>query len=328
LERAVLDLGLASSASMSQILRLAAVAERTGVHGIWIGEDIGRGYDIFTQASIMMLNAPTKNIGIGVTSPKVRNISTIARAAAALREIDPARFRLGLGVGGLQDLARLGLTVEKPVAMLKESVDALRRIWAGETLTLRGETFHLRQFLARYRPGFSIPLYLGVRGPSLLRLAGRIADGVILSGPLAYLKKALEMVRTGAIGGGSTSRPRSVVWLPTLVVRTKMDRELAKAVAATVIADTPPSVLEMAGISDNAVERIRKTARQRSYRAASKHVTKELLDSFTISGDAKYICEVFQSLAKLGADEVVFGPPYGSSVGRSIHEVIRAWERL
>ncbi len=313
---------------MRQILRIAAVAERAGIHGIWIGEDIGRGYDVFTQASIMMLNAPTKNVGIGITSPIVRNISTIARAAAALREIDPARFRLGLGVGGLQDLARLGLAVDKPVAMLKEAVDALRRIWAGETVTLRGENFHLQQFLARYPVGFTIPVYLGVRGPSLLRLAGRIADGVILSGPLAYLKKALEMVRTSAIGGGFRSRPRSVVWLPTVVVRKRADGELAKAVAATVIADTPLSVLKMAGISDSAVERVRRTARERSYTAASRHVTKELLDSFAISGDAVHLSQVFQSLAKLGADELVLGPPYGSSAARSIHEVVRAWERL
>lgn len=313
---------------MRQILRIAAVAERAGVHGIWIGEDMGRGYDVFTQASIMMLNAPTKNVGIGITSPIVRNISTIARAAAALREIDPARFRLGLGVGGLQDLARLGLAVDKPVAMLKEAVDALRRIWAGETVTLRGESFHLRQFLARYPVGFTIPVYLGVRGPSLLRLAGRIADGVILSGPLAYLKKALEVVRTSAIGGGLRSRPRSVIWLPTVIVRKRSDGKLAKAAAATVIADTPLSVLEMAGISDSAVERVRKTARERGYTAASRHVTKELLDSFAISGDAKHLSQVFQSLAKLGADELVLGPPYGSSAARSIHEVVRAWERL
>jgi alkanesulfonate monooxygenase SsuD/methylene tetrahydromethanopterin reductase-like flavin-dependent oxidoreductase (luciferase family) len=167
-----------------------------------------------------------------------------------------------------------------------------------------------------------------VRGPSLLRLAGRIADGVILSGPLAYLKKALEMVRTSAIEQGLRSGPRSVIWLPTVVVRKKTDMELAKVVAATVIADTPPSVLEMAGISDNAVERVRRTARERGYTAASKHVAKELLDSFTISGDAKHLSHVFRSLAKLGAEEIVLGPPYGSPLARSIHEVVRAWERL
>jgi 5,10-methylenetetrahydromethanopterin reductase len=328
LQKAALILGATSGAPMSQILRIASIAERTGVHGIWMGEDMARGGDVFVQASVMMLNAPTKKIGIGVTSPMVRNISTIARAAAALSEIDPARFRLGLGVGGLQDLARLGLTVEKPVSMLNDAVEALRRIWARETLTLTGENFHLRQFLARYRPGLSIPIYLGVRGPRLLRLAARIADGVILSGPIAYLEKALEMVRAEAAGRDSRCKFRTVIWLPTVVVRKRADKELAKVVAATVIADTPPNVLEMAEMSKDAVESVRRTARERSYAAASKHVTEELLDSFTISGDAKHVSLVFESLATLGAHEIVFGPPYGTPLVRSIREVVRAWERL
>jgi 5,10-methylenetetrahydromethanopterin reductase len=255
-------------------------------------------------------------------------VSTIARAAAALREIHPAKFRLGLGVGGLQDLARLGLGVEKPVPMLKDTIDALRRIWAGETLTIKGEDFDLRQFLARYRTGFSIPLYLGVRGPQLLRLAGRIADGVILSGPLTYLEKALEMVRNEAISRQSRSRLRTVVWMPTLIVRKRADKDLARTTAAIVIADTPSSVLKIGEIPEDALEMVRRTARERSYLAASRHVTEEMLDSFTISGDAQRISQAFQSLVKLGADEVVFGPPYGTLVVRSIREVIKAWERL
>lgn len=328
MRRPCLDLGVTSGAPTDRILRVASVAARSGMYGIWVGEDIGRGYDVFVQASLVMLKAPGKKVGIGVTSPLVHNISTIARAAAALREMGSGRFRLGLGIGGLQDLARLGLTVKKPVALLKDSIDVLRRIWAGETLTIKGENFDLQQFLARYRPGFSIPLYLGVRGPQMLRLAGRIADGVILSGPLAYIEKALKIVRTEAIGRPLKSRLRAVVWLPTLVVRNTADKELAKVVAATVIADTPSSVLEMSQMPEDDVRNVRKTARERGYTAASKHVTERLLDTFTISGDAGYICQVFHSVAKLGADEVIFGPPYGAPIVRSIREVIKAWDRL
>jgi 5,10-methylenetetrahydromethanopterin reductase len=313
---------------MNQILEISTIAERSDVHGIWVGEDIGRGYDIFIQASVAMHSAPNKIIGIGVTSPLVRNISTIARAAATLREIDPARFRLGLGVGGLQDLARLGLAIKNPGEMLGSVVNALRRIWTGETLTLQAGNFELEQFVARYRPGFTIPLYLGVRGPRLLGLAGRIADGVIVSGPLPYLEKAVKIIKAEAPRRELRSRLRLVFWLPTIVVRKRADREFAKSVAATVIADTPPNVLEMSGISEDAVKNVRKIARERGYTAASNQVTDELLSDFTISGDARHVCEGFQSLAKLGAHEIVFGPPYGTHPLRSIREVVKAWGRL
>jgi alkanesulfonate monooxygenase SsuD/methylene tetrahydromethanopterin reductase-like flavin-dependent oxidoreductase (luciferase family) len=321
----MLDLGVMSNAPMSRILEIASALERRNVNGIWISEDIDQGSDIFVQASIMMLTARTKNVGICVTNLIARNISTIARAAAALREIDPARFRLSLGVGGLQNVPNPELTVEKPVAMLRDIVDALRRIWAGETLTIEGETIDLQQFLARYKTGFSIPLYLSMRDPSLLRPAARIADGVILSGPIPYLEKTVAILRTAS--QDRWSRPKLVFWLPTIVIQGRGDRRLAKTAAAAAIVGTPPSVLEMAEISEDNVMRVRMVAQARGYEAASGHVTDELLNSFTVSGDARYICQAFQSLAKLGADEIVFGPPYGNSLSRSIREIAKAWDR-
>ena len=328
LRRQVLDLGVTSRASMSEMIRIASEARRGNVYGIWIGEDIAFSRDVFVQASVLMRNAPNRIVGIALTSPAVHNITTIARAAASLRQIDRGWFRLSLGVGGLQDLARLRVTVAKSVAMMKQAMDALRKIWTGGTVTVQGETFELRRFQARYRSGLEIPIYLGVRGPKLLRLAGRTADGIILSGPLPYLQQAIDLIRAEATSRDSRARFRIVVWLPTLVVKAKKDRDLARSVAATVIADTPPNVLEMARIPEDDVGSLRRTARQQGYTEASKYVTDELLESFTLAGDTAHICEAFLSLGRLGVDEVIFGPPYGRDRLHSIREVIRAWARL
>lgn len=327
MRKAALDIGVTSGASMSQIVKMARQAEHADVHGIWIGEDLRRGGDVFVQASVAMLNAPSKIVGIGVTSPLVRNISTIARAGAALGEIDPARFRLGLGVGGLQDLVRLGLPADRPIALLRNAVQTLRRMWSGETLTIQDEHLDIHQFKASYQAQAKIAIYLGVRGPKLLRLATGIADGVILSGPMTYLKKAIDIVRRVAAKRKSQDDLKTVVWLPTLVSRRQIDQELARVVAATVIADTPTQVLEMAEISYEAVEQVQKTAQKRGYWAASKHVTDRLLHDFTISGKPSRIVEVFDALAGLGVDELVFGPPYGSPPLRSVREVVEAWAR-
>jgi len=313
--------------SLRQIRGVASIANRSAVHGIWLAEDIDTAADVFVQAGIAMRSAPNKRIGVGVTSPVVHNISTIARASAALREIDPKRFRLGLGVGSVQGLARLAVEVRRPCKVLKETYEALRGICNGETVTLKGECFELNKYLARYRPRFTIPVYLGVRGRALLRLAGRMADGVILGGPIRYVEKAICIVHDEATLRRSGRRSAVVVWLPTLIARNRIDRNLARTVAAIAIADTPTSVLKMAGISDLAVVDVQRTAREHGYDAASQYVTEELLNSFTISGEAEQICEVFQLLAKLGADEVIFGPPYGRAIFRSIREVVRAWER-
>ncbi len=303
------------------------MAEHTPFGGIWVGEDIGRIGDVFVQASVASLNAPTKKIGIGITSPLVRNISTIARAAAALRELDPTMFRLGLGVGGLHDLQKLGIRLRNPASTLTDATQALREIWAGKVLTFKAQSLVLDRFQARYQPESNIPIYLGVRGPRLLQLAGRIADGVILSGPLPYLEEVVSIIRNELTRHGRARNFSIVIWLPTLIVHNIRDQELAKLVAATVIADAPKAVIDMADISDLAIEHVQTAAKNGGYQAAAKLVSAELLDIFTVSGNADHIVDVFESLAKLGADEVVFGPPYGSSIDNSINEVVEAWGR-
>jgi 5,10-methylenetetrahydromethanopterin reductase len=294
------------------------------VYGIWLSED--GSCDVFVQAEVAMRSAGNRRIGIGV-SPWLHNISTIARAAATLREIDSERFRLSLRVGELPDLPSRGIEVRESYKIFAKTVDVLRKIWVGETLSLKTGNLELQQYLARVRTGFTIPLYLDVRGQKLLTLAGRVANGVILRGPVPYLKTAIEVVHGQAAHRKVGSRPRVVFWLPTLLVREKADRELARTVAATIIADTPISVLKIAGISDAAVATIQTVARERGYAELSSHVNDELLNNFTISGDSRQICDAFLSLAKLGADEIVLGPPYGHDIFDSISRIVKMWER-
>lgn len=289
-----------------------------------MGEDIRTRTDVFLHTFTLARVAPSKRAGVGVTSPLLRNITTIARAAATLNEVNSSQFRLGLGVGGLQDLATLGITVTRPVQALESAVEVLRRIWNGRILTMKTETTELEQYQARYCSGTRIPIYLDVRGPHLLRLAGEVADGIILSGPMNYLEKAIRIVKNHPARQIPAS-PRIVVWLPTVLTRTEKDLRLAKSAAATVIADTPKSVLEMDGASQEALW-LQETMRRRGYAIASRSVTDNLLNHFAISGNAARICSVFESLGRLGADEVVFGPPYGNRPLASVREVAGMWE--
>jgi len=326
LRRADLDVGITTNLPMEHVLKIASFTERSSAYGIWIGEDMNRRYDIFTLTSIVMLNAPSKMVGIGVTSPAIRNITTIARAAAALAQTAPGQFRLGIGVGGLQDLARIGTSVEKPVAMLRDASETLRHIWRGSTLN-QGETFELKNYAPKYNRTERIPLHFGVRGPKLLGLASRIADGVILSGPLPYIERVISIIK-GAVRDRGLVNFRITVWLPTLIAGKRTSKQFAKVVAATVIADTTAEVFNLAGISEHGIEKLQRTARKRGYQAAAKYVTENLLDSFTISGSARHVCDVFDSIRKLGADEVIFGPPYGHPILGAIDKVVKAWARV
>jgi 5,10-methylenetetrahydromethanopterin reductase len=268
-------------------------------------------------------------VGIGITSPLIRNISSIARAVVTLTEIGgDDRFILGLGVGGLQDLAKLGLTVEKPSVLLRDAVNLLRRVWRGETVTYKGEHFQLEHYHARYGLGYQIPIYLGVRGPKLLELAGEIADGAILSGPKNYLTKAVDQVKKGMRRSEKPERAfKLVVWVPTMVTETKQDVNLVKKIVAIVLADTPTNVLEMAELDTEKVTGIKKAFQRFGVEKAARLVTEELIRETTIHGSSQQICDAFESLEDLGVDEVVFGPPYGANRERAMRQLAEAWRR-
>jgi len=322
-----LSVGLTTSSSVEMVKWFAHNADGLGLRGVWIGEDIGRPQEIFTVTSLILLETKRVNVGIGVASPFIRNITTVARAAAALSEISSGRFRLGLGVGGLQDLASMGVQVEKPLESMRRTLQTLRSIWRGET-SVTDKELRLENYKPQYGHPVDTPVFMGVRGPKLLSLAAELADGVILSGPREYVKESIELIRERRLAAGLTERGFSfVLWVPTIMLSDERDLELAKKVVAVVVADTPDRLLETAGVSTDEVNTIRAIMRGSGAKEAARNVSDKLVDEFCISGDAERICEIFRSYSSLGINEAVFGPPYGRNPKDAIQQVAKAWGR-
>lgn len=324
------DIGVTSGMQLKQILGLTKLAQKAGLSNVWIGDDIGLPHDVFTVASIVLLKYPQVNVGIGITSPLIRNISTIARATVSLTEVGgDMRFRLGLGIGGLQDLARLGITAKNHASVMRNAVTLLRRIWKGETLLFESESFVLKNYCTRHALDSRIPMFFGVRGPKLLKLAGEVADGVILSGPRTYLEKAMKLVKDSVEKSQEPTRSfQFVIWVPTILVEKQPDLKLVKHTVAFVLADTPKRVLEMAELNPDRIEKIKTVYQQHGIEKASLLVTKDLIEDVAIHGNAKQVCETFQSLERLGAQEVVFGPPYGVDPEKATTKLGEAWRRF
>ncbi len=320
-----LSIGVTTGLSIEKTLWFSSLAEKTNIHGIWVGEDIDRAHDVFTLTSLAILNTSNAKVGIGITSPLVHNISTIARASATLQEIAAGRFRLGLGVGGLRDLAKKHIEIDNPRRILLDAANLLRRVWLKEAVTYRGR-FPLEDYSIRFAPSFGIPIYFGARGSKLLELAGEVADGVIVSGPRKYVESAVASVRRGIDKRKEQDRPfRIVAWLPTILIHKKEDMAMAKETVAIVAADTPQSIIEASKIESERTEKIREAVAKLGPRKASRYVTEELIEDFSICGNAGRIVQAFRSMTKHGVNEVVFGPPYGRSWREAAVELMKAW---
>ena len=323
-----LSLGTTNSAKVEDVVWLCDIAEERGVQGLWIGDDIGGPNDIFTLTELSIMRTKTVNVGVGITSPLNHNISTIARAGTGLRELGGQRFLLGLGVGGLSDLAKRGIKVDNPVDTMRESVELLRRIWSRERVTSES-VFKLDHYRLQWSPYTDIPLFLGVRGPKLLQLAGEISDGAIITGPLGYLKGAVTLLRSGMArrkGPRSEGRLEVVAWEPTIITRDDKDTALARETVAVVLSDMPQFALALPGANLGRVEEVRSTMVKFGRKRASELVTDDLIDAFSINGDAGAVCSKLRSLEKLGVTEVVFGPPYGRDMRSSVKALLDGWE--
>src|SRR5690606_34948720 len=91
-------------------------------------------------------------------------------------------------------MAQMGARTPSPLTTLEEVVTAVKRLLAGERVTMRGRHVRLEDVQLDQPPALVPPVLAGVRGPRSLALAGRVADGVVLAEPAgpSYVRWALE----------------------------------------------------------------------------------------------------------------------------------------
>ena len=126
-------------------------------------------------------------------------------AIATLDEISGQRAVLGIGAG-VSGFRELGIAREKSGVALREAVEVIRRLLAGETVTLQG----LRSCGSTARTWTSSPCARTCRctSPPSARWAaasaGRVADGAIMQGCVAepLLRFFKDTVAAGAREAG------------------------------------------------------------------------------------------------------------------------------
>lgn len=301
---------------------IAKHAEKLEIDGIWVGEDIDLGQDVYVLTTAAILNAPTKRVGTGIIPVTVHKITTIARAALTMYNTGKGRFVFGTGIGGIQDLKRHGIDVKKPVTELKKSVEVLKRLWAGETVSVESELMRLEDYSLGLKKGVDIPVFLGVRGPKMLQLVGEVADGAVLSGPIDYLKDAVKRINLSAEESGRKSKEiEKVAWLPTIPTFKGVKESLAKRVVALVVADMPQQVIDLLDVDTERVDRLRAAVAESGPDAGISHVDQDLIDMFSISGSKEHMVDRFEFLAKIGISEVVLGPPFSGDWRGAMSEI-------
>jgi alkanesulfonate monooxygenase SsuD/methylene tetrahydromethanopterin reductase-like flavin-dependent oxidoreductase (luciferase family) len=134
-----------------------------------------------------------------------RSPASMAQTAATVDDLSGGRFRLGLGTGHRATMGGWhGQHIGSPVAEMREYVALVRALLAGAEPPAGARwnsSFAFNGFKARA----DIPVYLAGLSPAMLRLAGEIADGVVLwACPASYVEDVV--VREVAAGRARAGR--------------------------------------------------------------------------------------------------------------------------
>jgi alkanesulfonate monooxygenase SsuD/methylene tetrahydromethanopterin reductase-like flavin-dependent oxidoreductase (luciferase family) len=154
----------------------AQVADESGVHMITVAEAWGR--DAITLCALLAYTTKHIQIGTSIINSFSRTPAAIAQHFTTLDQVSNGRMMIGLGTSGPQVIEHFhGLPFDKPVTRLREYVEIINMLVAGEPLHYHGKIFNLdRGFSLRHLgdlPRRHIPIYLGVAGAGLGQPRGR-----------------------------------------------------------------------------------------------------------------------------------------------------------
>ncbi|MGI8512258.1 MAG: LLM class flavin-dependent oxidoreductase, partial [Solirubrobacteraceae bacterium] len=163
------------------------------------------GPDGFTPLALAAAWTDHMRLGTGVVNPFTRGPAVLAQHAAALQDASGGRFCLGLGSSSDVIVQRWnGVPFEKPLSRVREAVEGLRPVLAGE----RGPG----GFKLETAPATPPPIYVAALRDRMLALGGEIADGTFVNFlPLAGLDHVTSQIRVGEKRAGRVAGSSDVV---------------------------------------------------------------------------------------------------------------------
>ncbi|KAA0232666.1 MAG: LLM class F420-dependent oxidoreductase [Actinobacteria bacterium] len=297
-------------------VRLASLAESLGYRSVWVPETTG--YEAF--ATLAAAGAVTSHLDLcsGVIPIQLRTPVLLAMGGATLQSFHPDRdVVLGVGISSPVVTERWhGVPYgSSPLARMREYLTLVRECLSGESVTFKGDFYEVSRFRLGVRLGERRPrLVIGALNEGMLRLAGEVADGVLLNYlPASRVAWSVEQVRAGEARGG---RPPGSCTVYAYVHVGVCDRAdgidyARRDLFSYAVVDSYARSFELAGFAEEVAEiRARHEAKDREGALAA--VTDRFIDAIDIMGDEAGVRDAVRSYVRAGVDVPVIMPlPWG-----------------
>ncbi|MEX1218330.1 MAG: LLM class F420-dependent oxidoreductase [Acidimicrobiales bacterium] len=296
-------------------------AVESGYSSFWVAETTG--LEAFSTLAAIGAAQPKLGLGTGVLAAQLRTPGVTAMGAATLQALHPDRdILLGIGVSSPTVVSRWhGATYgNQPLAQMREELTLLRLCLSGEKVDFAGDFHSVKGFRLGVRLGEKRPkIILAALNPLMLKLAGELADGVVLNYiPASHVPWSVEQVRAGGDA-------KIYSYVHVGVTEAEPHRDLArKDLFSYIVVDAYADNFMRAGFADE-VAQVRECHAAGNRDAALAAVSDRMVDAIDILGDSAHVHSAVQSYVRAGVDVPVIMPmPWGADRMSVIRNTIEA----
>jgi probable F420-dependent oxidoreductase len=277
----------------------ASQVEQAGFDGVLSPE---LAHDPFLPLALAAPATSRLELATGIAVAFARTPMTVAVTASDIHRLSGGRLVLGLGSQVRAHITRrYSMPWSRPAERMREFVLALRAIWAAwngaAPLEFSGEFYQHTLMTPMFDQGPSpvgAPrIAIAAVGPAMTRVAGEVADGLLLHAftTPAYARDITAPRLAAGLAAAGRDRAEIEVSLPIMATVAATGAERASALAQfrsqiAFYASTPAyrPVLDHHGWGELG-EELHRLSRQGEWATMASLVSDDVLDAFTVIGD-------------------------------------------
>jgi F420-dependent oxidoreductase-like protein len=285
----IVGLNTAAPDPVDALVRNLAKLRDEGFRRVWLAQ-LPYDADLPIALGVALREVDGIAVGSAVIPIQVQHPMQLAQRALTLSLIGGGRFSLGIGMSHRMVTEGVwGISWDKPVRQMREYLDGLQPLLAGQSADATGEFWTTRGALQI--PGAPAPyVYLAALGPQMLGLAGRRTAGTLtwMTGPKTLAEHVVPTLRGAAVEAGRPESAVRVVASLPVSVTDDVDKAREQAAQEFAIYGTLPSYRAMldregyAGPEDAAI-------------IGDEQTVSERLDELSAAGVDEFTASIFDT---------------------------------
>jgi probable F420-dependent oxidoreductase len=209
-------------------------AEELGYTDAWSAEV--EANDAFTPLAAFAAWTQKTRLGCAIAGVYNRTPTLLAQTAAAIEELAPGRFCLGIGTSSPAIVERWnGVPLRQPMTRMRDTIAFLREAWSGEKVVRKVGPYDVKGFRLGRAPDPPPKVYVAALREQMLRMAGELGEGAITNYISPDDAPGIAKIARGAAAAAGKSAEEFDVACRIFVIWTD-DRQQAQMLGRFIVA--------------------------------------------------------------------------------------------